>query len=104
MQVVADVVEAFIGAAYLSQSRSLDSAIKAIRDLHIPLAAIHKWSDAAAASERDAEPPAPSSAESEGWLGVLAKPSLKVMGYNYKDPKKGQLVLVSYPILQSTQS
>ena len=96
MQVVADVVEACIGAAYLSQSRSLDSAIKAILDLHIPLVAIKSWSDAAAASARDAEPSAATPAKTEGWLGALTKPSLKVLDYQFKDPRIGQFVLVSH--------
>jgi hypothetical protein len=90
------VVEACIGAAYLSQSRSLDSAIKAILDLHIPFVAVKTWSDAAAASERDAEPPASTPAESDGWLGALTKPSLKVLDYQFKDPRIGQSVLVSH--------
>jgi hypothetical protein len=94
--VVADVVEAFIGAAYLSQSRTVDEAIKAVRDLHMPLAAIHTLSDAAAAAVRDAEPPAVIPAESEGWLGALTKPSLQVFGYSFKDPRRGQVILVSY--------
>lgn len=97
IQVVADVVEAFIGAAYLSRSRSLDSAIKAILDLHIPITAIKTWSDAAAASARDMEPAAPAPVETEGWLGALAKPSLTVLGYKFRDPFKGQFVLVSQP-------
>jgi hypothetical protein len=96
MQVVADVVEACIGAAYLSQSRSLDSAIKAILDLHIPLSAIKTWSDAAAAAERDAEPPAIAPLKTEGWLGALTKPSLRVLDYQFKDPRIGQSVLVSH--------
>jgi hypothetical protein len=78
----------------LSQSRTLDSAIKAVRDLCIPLAAIHTWSDAAAAVIRDAEPPAATPADTEGWLGVLTKPSLKVFGYQFKYPRMGQVVLV----------
>jgi hypothetical protein len=90
------VVEACIGAAYLSQSRSLDSAIKAILDLHIPFVAIKTWSDAAAASERDAEPPAITPPKTEGWLGALTKPSLKVLDYQFKDPRIGQSVLVSH--------
>jgi len=94
--VVADVVEAFIGAAYLSQSRSIDAAIRAIRDLHVPLAAIQKWSDAIAASERDADSPRIAPPEPEAWLGALTKPSLTVLGYKFKDPRKGQHVLVSY--------
>jgi hypothetical protein len=96
IQVVADVVEACIGAAYLSQSRSLDSALKAILDLHIPLVAIKTWSDAAAASERDAEPPAITPIKTESWLGALTKPSLKVLDYQFKDPRIGQSVLVSH--------
>jgi len=95
MQVVADVVEACIGAAYLSQSRSIDSAIKAILDLRIPLVAIKTWSDAAEAAQRDAEPPAVTPPTTEGWLGALTKPRVKVLGYQFKDPRIGQSVVVS---------
>ena len=58
--------------------------------------AIRSWSDAAAAAVRDAQPPAPDPVASEGWLGALTKPSLKVLGYTFKDPRRGQVVLVHF--------
>jgi dsRNA-specific ribonuclease len=95
-QVVADVAEALIAAAYLSQSRSLDTVISTIRTLNVPLAAIHQWSDAVLAAKRHiAKEPAEAKSETEGWLGALTKPSLKVFDYKFKNPEKGQLVLVS---------
>jgi hypothetical protein len=96
VQVVADVAEALIAAAYLSQSRSLDSAITAIRTLNIPLAAVHRWQDAAIASERNNEPESTEAATESGWMGALTKQSLKVFDYQFGDPKKGQMILVSH--------
>ena len=42
---MADVVEAIVGAAYISSQRSLDVGITAMKRMRIPVTSISSWSD-----------------------------------------------------------
>lgn len=115
-QIVADVAEALIGAAYLSASRSLDGALQATRNLHIPLRHLKTWSDASVSckvatvttiaqtpAKKRKLPGKPSTTKAEplvappfeSWMSAFKPAAIKVFGYEFKDPQMPKDILVS---------
>jgi hypothetical protein len=102
-QIVADVAEALIGAAYVSTERSLEGALQAIHDLHIPLKNLKTWGDIhgkvaqSNSGKKRKEPGGDVTLPVEGWMQAFKPPPAKFFGYVFKDEQMIKDIMVCTP-------
>ncbi|EIW72613.1 hypothetical protein TREMEDRAFT_72820 [Tremella mesenterica DSM 1558] len=81
----ADVLEALIGAAYLSHDKSMPAAVKMLHHLTLPVV-IDSWQTVI-----DSVKVSKSSRQAEGFMAAF-QPKMSVLGYDFKDSSRADPV------------
>lgn len=85
-KVIADIIEAIIGASYV-HNKDLDNVIAILHNLMVPLNLFKTWDDV-----RHVLPPQkaeePKNPDVPAYISFFKKASCEVLGYKFKDNKK----------------